>query len=416
MQCPYCAEDIKDAAIVCKHCKRELDDAVSKEKVVTVKPEGHSVKRIMSVLKIFLIAVIFLVLVAAYPELVVILLLLLCLFSVWLLPRKQGKISLERIKNYKQHKFRIALSIPLVLLIIVMAFAWHGRSTATHYPEPQIIITSERGPQGENKSYTLTLNTTDATEVLVNGQEAIISDTGAVEHVVELTRAKMSINILASNKYKETEKKLVVKRDETPAEVQAREAKEERQRIAAEQRKQEAAEKRAKRAAEQKAQQIENLNKEIEALRQNKLIANYDSINVILVQKALFYAWGKQVLKAEMHEDQEVRSLGAQLKNLVSKYQQREFPNMRKAYAEIIAKELWLDNIEVKTSGGVHSVITFIGGPFANNRYAAETHAALKQVLIDLRFDRVNYKWIPNASNYNTTVLESERDGELVLK
>ena len=48
--CPFCAEDIKDAAIVCKHCGRELERQPSTKPVVAKRPKWPYVAILIGVL------------------------------------------------------------------------------------------------------------------------------------------------------------------------------------------------------------------------------------------------------------------------------------------------------------------------------------------------------------------------------
>lgn len=93
----------------------------------------------------------------------------------------------------------------------------------------------------------------------------------------------------------------------------------------------------------------------------------------------------------------------------LKKLQTEDFPVLRKKYIEVAAKRLWEEDVKVYGSNGI---ITFVGGDFAAHRNIKESEEAIHDMLIKLRFKRVNFKWIEDDPDYTYYNLDSPADNE----
>lgn len=71
---------------------------------------------------------------------------------------------------------------------------------------------------------------------------------------------------------------------------------------------------------------------------------------------------GKLVEKGEASDDEDIQKLAKQLKTKVKRVQTREFPIIRKNYAEVINKKMWEEDVTVTSNGTGHRYINFTGG------------------------------------------------------
>lgn len=131
----------------------------------------------------------------------------------------------------------------------------------------------------------------------------------------------------------------------------------------------------------------------------------YDSKDMVLLQVAMFNNYAKTIASAEARENPAVKKKAAELKRRVSQFQVREFPKMRRAWVKAADQTMWESNVDVTVGGRAAQNLTLVGDLFASNRNIKQTQEALTGVLHQLRFKRVNYKWIRSEEEY---VLHSE--------
>lgn len=159
---------------------------------------------------------------------------------------------------------------------------------------------------------------------------------------------------------------------------------------------------------------IAQLEREISSIDKGLDFISYkESIESIQLEIVLFKVWGKNINEALNSKNNKIKALGKQLETKVQKIQTSEFPKLRKAYGKIVAKKLWVENIEVEVIGKKSKTIQFTGGIFANNKNKQETQETLSEILNLLRFNTVNYKWYEYDDEYTYYELDTKRDNEI---
>ena len=159
----------------------------------------------------------------------------------------------------------------------------------------------------------------------------------------------------------------------------------------------------------------EQLEREISSIDKGIDFSSYkESIESIQLELVLFQVWAKKINEAKSSNNNDIKELGEKLETKVKKIQVSEFPKLRKAYGKIVAKKLWVENIEVEVFGNNSKTIQFTGGIFANNKNKQETQETLSEMLNFLRFKKANYKWYEYDDEYTYYDLDSKNDNEIV--
>lgn len=159
----------------------------------------------------------------------------------------------------------------------------------------------------------------------------------------------------------------------------------------------------------------EQLDREISSIDKGIDFTSYkESIESIQLELVLFQVWAKKINEAKSSNNNDIKELGEKLETKVKKIQVSEFPKLRKAYGKIVAKKLWVENIEVEVFGNNSKTIQFTGGIFANNKNKQETQETLSEMLNFLRFKKANYKWYEYDDEYTYYDLDSKNDNEIV--
>lgn len=91
---------------------------------------------------------------------------------------------------------------------------------------------------------------------------------------------------------------------------------------------------------------------------------------------------------------------------------QKVYPMLRKRYAEQTSKLLWEHDIECKVVGKRSTEIVFVGALFASNKNIKEYYTTLYDVLNQLRFKRVDFKWYSMETEYSYYTIDSPQDSE----
>lgn len=156
------------------------------------------------------------------------------------------------------------------------------------------------------------------------------------------------------------------------------------------------------------------LTKEIESIKKGIDFSSYrgEVVQLQLVT-VLFRSWSEMIKEGLGSSNPNDVKLANELKKLVVKTQEKELPQIRKHYVEVIRKKLWENNIEVSGGGSKNTTITLVGGSFFNNKNKSDVQGTISSILTDFRFKRSNYKAYDSQDEYTYYTIDSPSDGEL---
>lgn len=267
-KCPFCAEEVQDQAVKCKHCQSQLPSSSGSEKkgeekvIGSSKPSSGVLDPLLSafsmpVLRVMLWGMYFMIfvsLLASAPFLA----LLFLLPPVWAIrTAKDRDKPVQRLKAWKKHKVRIAFSVTFIIFALIASSAnadsEKKERMIAEYPVPVIEVMSATGDQGDATTYLLQLTATDADAVTVNSASVESNGSGVYEKEIILAEPSITLNIKATNEYKNAATSVVVTRNMTEEEVAEEARKEAEAKAEAARKEAEAAAKRAQEEAEQRA-------------------------------------------------------------------------------------------------------------------------------------------------------------------
>jgi len=104
------------------------------------------------------------------------------------------------------------------------------------------------------------------------------------------------------------------------------------------------------------------------------------------------------------------------IKKRLPVYQSKEFPILRKAYANIAKNLMWENDIDVSISGNKNNILTMVGGAFATNKNIKTIQESMIDMLSKLRFKKTIYKWYSGASEFTYFDIESPSDSSPITE
>lgn len=144
--------------------------------------------------------------------------------------------------------------------------------------------------------------------------------------------------------------------------------------------------------------------------------ADYANKDAVILQLAVIGVAATSTLKWGANDDPEIKEAAGKLRGNLSRFQVREFPKLRRAWARFADQTMWENDIRVAASGTGVRTLTFVGGAFAANRNVKTTWESLSEVLKELRFRQIRFKWHQGQDDYQYYDLSSAADADLVGK
>jgi hypothetical protein len=164
-------------------------------------------------------------------------------------------------------------------------------------------------------------------------------------------------------------------------------------------------------------EQKEQLEREIKSIDKGIDFSTYHNAvkaDILAMEIALFSTWGAIIREGESSNNTEIKKLTTQLKTKVANTQVKEFPILRKRYAEIFSKLMWKHDIEISVSGTGSKYINITDGIFAANKNKQEFQDEIHDVLKKLRFNQSRYRWYKGESEYTYYIIYDGKDADIV--
>ena len=166
------------------------------------------------------------------------------------------------------------------------------------------------------------------------------------------------------------------------------------------------------------SQQKEQLEREINSIDKGIDFSKYhgaNSVEELQIEIVLFGTWGKMIIEGEKSNNNELKQLCSKLKERVVKIQIKEFPLLRKQYAQIAKQKMWEHDIDVYASGKGYKCINFTGGIFAANKNKQDFQNQINEVLTIFRFSQSRYRWFKDEDEYTYWTIYKGEDSDLVI-
>lgn len=159
----------------------------------------------------------------------------------------------------------------------------------------------------------------------------------------------------------------------------------------------------------------EKLNQELNLIKAGiDFSVHRGSYENILSAVDIFVSWKELAVEGDSSKNNEINKLSAQLRNSAVKIQVREYPILRKEYANILSSELWIDDISVSVSGNGNIYLNLTGGTFASNSNKKKYADELYQKLAFFNFKEIRFRWYKGQDEYTYwKIRHSFKDSDL---
>lgn len=157
------------------------------------------------------------------------------------------------------------------------------------------------------------------------------------------------------------------------------------------------------------------IERELKSIKEGVKFENSDNVTALQMDLVLFSSWHSIILEGEKSSDKETIKLATELKKKVISIQSKEFPLLRKKYAEIVKNKMWESDIDVKLGGSNNTTLNFTGGVFAANKNKGDFQNELNEILTMFRFKKTIYRWYKGEDEYTYYDIKAPKDTEPVI-
>lgn len=129
---------------------------------------------------------------------------------------------------------------------------------------------------------------------------------------------------------------------------------------------------------------------------------------------ALFYIWKSRIEIGLNDPNPAVQKAATELKKAVVSLQTRDYPKLRKEYAQWLHNKTWEHDVDVAVTGKGNTILKLTGYHFAANRNIKEMQEILGVTPLEFRFKQIQYRWYSGADEYQYYDIKPPGDSELL--
>ena len=116
---------------------------------------------------------------------------------------------------------------------------------------------------------------------------------------------------------------------------------------------------------------------------------------------------------AKVFKDDSIKQKSNTLKDRIVKVQTRDFPDLRSAFVNSKKEAFLKENVQITSSGTTNDILTFTGAMFKPANTKKEFLKGIDQIVKDLRFKKVVFKWSDSKDDFTDYKIKSKNDSEI---